>query len=108
MTKSSNTNVNSFRNDLVRSERRRYLEGKDKSYTWDEVKEMAHGKGRLPRTTLDQQIDLYLSLLNARQKRVVLALVKAFVSRQISYWERLYREQREAIEAISSVKKVNR
>jgi hypothetical protein len=108
MTKTSKTSADSLHKELVRRERRIYLEGRDKSHTWDEVKEMAHGKGRLPGMTVDQEIELYLPLLNAQQKRIVLALVKAFVSKQNSYRESLYKEQREGVKTISAVKKTNR
>ena len=93
MTKSGKTNADAICKKLVRTERQRYLEGRDKSHTWDEVKGMAHSKERLPGMTVDQEIELYLPLLNAQQKRIVLALVKAFVSKQNSYRESLYREQ---------------
>jgi len=108
MTKISQTNADALRKELVRMERRRYLEGKDKSNTWDEVKAMAHGKGRLPGVTVDQEIELYLPLLNDQEKQTLLALIKAFVSKQNSYRESLYREQRKATKTTPAVKKANR
>jgi hypothetical protein len=35
--------------------------------------------------------------LNARQKKVVLALVKAFASKQKKGWHQLYKEQKQVI-----------
>lgn len=107
MAKRSKTNADDFRKELVRKERRRYLEGRDKPHTWDEVKEMAHSKGRLPIMTVDQEIELYMPLLTAQQKRALLALVNAFVSNQTSNLKSLYKEQREAIKAVSAAKKNN-
>jgi hypothetical protein len=54
---------------------------------------------KTPKTNadVDQEIKLYLPLLNDQQKRIVLALVKAFVSKQNNYRESLFREQREAV-----------
>lgn len=107
MAKRSKANADVLRKEIVRSERRRYLEGGDKSHTWDGLKEMARDKERLPRRTLDQEIELYMPLLTAQQKRALLALVNALVSNQTSNWKSLYKEQREAIKAVSAAKKNN-
>ena len=97
MTKTSRTNADDLRKELVRSERRIYLEGKDKSYTWDEVKEMAHCKGRLPGMTVDQEVELYLPLLSDQQKWIVLALAKAFILQQNSPIGKAYIESKEKL-----------
>ena len=101
------TSSDALRKKLIREERRQYLEGRNKSLTWEEAKLLVHNKNKeqSKNKSLDKEIALLLPFLNARQKRVVLASVKAFVSKQNSCWERLYREQREAIKAISTVKK---
>ncbi len=107
MAKRSKTNADAYRKELGRNERQKYLDSEGKSYTWDEVKGMLNDKGRLPGMTVDQEIELYLYLLNDKQKQIVLALVKAFVSKQNSYLESLYRKQREAINTIPAVEKAN-
>ena len=79
MTKRPESTKNASRKKLIREERRKYLQGSGKSFNWEEVKQMAHNEGQTKSKAPDKEIALYLSLLNVRQKRVVLALVKAFV-----------------------------
>lgn len=66
---------------MVQKERQRYLEGKGKSKTWQEVKQMAFDINQSTNTKVDQEIALYLPLLNFRQKRLILSLVKELASK---------------------------
>ena len=53
-------------------------------------------KGQRKNKALDQEIALHFPFLNARQKRVVLALVEVFALKQTQVWQQLYHEQRQA------------
>jgi hypothetical protein len=79
MTKQPESKKDASRKKLIREERRKYVQGRGKSFTCEEVKQMAHNKGQTKIKALDQEFAFYLPLLNVRQKRVVLASVKAFV-----------------------------
>ena len=54
---------------------------------------------------LDLEFSRYLPLLNSRQKRVVLTLVKAYAAKQSNLWEKLYDEQQLAIKKTKARKK---
>lgn len=82
------TDKDVFRKKMVQKERQRYLEGKGKSKTWQEVKQMAFDENKSTITKVDQEIALYLPLLNFRQKRLVLSLVKELASKQDQFWHR--------------------
>ena len=82
MKKRQKTSSDALRKNLIREERRQYLEGRSKSFTWEEVKPMVHKKEQRKNKAPDQEIALHLPFLNTRQKRVVLALVKAFAFKQ--------------------------
>ena len=40
--------TNSFRRQLIRYEREKFMRGEGESYSWDEVKQMAVNKGNRP------------------------------------------------------------
>ena|ERR1700722_12106627 len=81
MAKIPKTDKDVPRKKMVQKERQRYLEGKGKSKTWREVKQMAFDKNQSANTKVDQEIAQYLPLLNFRQKRIVLLLVKELASK---------------------------
>jgi hypothetical protein len=86
MAKIPKTDKDVLRKKMVQKERQRYLEGKGKSKTWQEVKQMAFDKNQSTNTKVDQEIALYLPLLNFRQKRLVLSLVRELASKQDQFW----------------------
>jgi len=45
-----------------------YLEGRSKSFTWEEVKPMVHKKEQRKNKAPDQEIALHLPFLNTRHK----------------------------------------
>lgn len=48
--------------------------------------------------SIDQEINKYLSLLNARQKKTVLTVVKTFAEEQDDWWDEISQEQQQAID----------
>jgi hypothetical protein len=46
---------------------------------------------------IDQEIEKYLPCLSDRQKRAVLALVKAFTAGRQDWWDKVGKEQQKAI-----------
>jgi hypothetical protein len=97
MPKIPKTNEGTFRKKLIQEERRKYLEGKRKSKTWQEVKQLPLIERQRTNAKIDQEIALYLPLLNFRQNRVILSLLKALASKQDQFWQELYKEQRQAL-----------
>lgn len=47
---------------------------------------------------IDQEINQYLPHLNARQKQVVLSVVKTFAAEQQDWWDEIGEEQQKAID----------
>jgi hypothetical protein len=80
MAKIPNTDKGVVRKKLVPKERQRYQEVKGKSKSLQEANQMAFNKNQSTNTKVDQEIALYLPLLNFRQKWVVLLLTKEFAS----------------------------
>lgn len=97
MPKISKTNEDTFRKKLVEEERRKYLEGKGKSKSLQEVEQVALSNRQRKNAKFDQEIAIHLPLLNFRQKRVVLSLVKALAFKQARLWEQVYIEQRQTL-----------
>jgi hypothetical protein len=79
MAKTPKINADAYRKKQIKSERQNHLAGTRKSSTPQDVKQSAYSKGQKTTAKLDQEIAQYLLRLNLRQKRAVLALVKAFV-----------------------------
>jgi hypothetical protein len=92
MGKIPEINPDSFRKKLIQAERSKCLDGKGKSNTWREVKQMALNNRQRRNAKVDQEIALYLPFLNFREKRVLLSLVKVLVPKQDKYYRQLYRE----------------
>ena len=56
--------------------------------------------------SVDKEITKYLSLLNSRQKKTVLSVVKNFAAEQKDWWDEISKEQQVAIdESIAEMKK---
>jgi len=96
MAKIQKTKEDDFRKKLIKSARRKYLEGQGKSITWQEVKAMAVKDQRTTKK-VDQEIALYLPFLNIRQKQIILSLVKAIASKQDQFWRQIHKDQRRAL-----------
>ena len=48
--------------------------------------------------SVDEDINLYLKLLNPSQKKTVLSVVKTFAKDQKDWWDELTKEQQKAID----------
>lgn len=55
--------------------------------------------------TLDQDIKKRLALLNPRQKKTVLAVIKNFTDDQSDWWDKISEEQQKAID--ESIQQMN-
>ncbi len=49
-------------------------------------------------TSLDKEINHYLPLLNVKQKKTVLSVVKTFMDNQKDWWDEISEEQQIAID----------
>lgn len=102
MAKIPKIKADAYRKNLVQAERQKYLEGMGKSKTWREVKQLALNMRQRTNAKVDKDIALYLPLLNFRQKRVILSLVKALAYKQDQFWLQLHKEQKLAFKKNSA------
>ena len=49
-------------------------------------------------TSIDKELNHYLPLLNAKQKKTVLSVVKTFMEDKKDWWDEISEEQRQAID----------
>jgi len=49
-------------------------------------------------TSLDKEINHYLPLLNVKQKKTILSVVKTFMDDQKDWWDEISEEQQKAID----------
>ena len=49
-------------------------------------------------TSLDKEINHYLPLLNVKQKKTILSVVKTFMDNQKDWWDEISEEQQKAID----------
>jgi hypothetical protein len=57
---------------------------------------------------IEQEIEQYLARLNDRQKRAVLAVVKAFTAGQQDWWDKVGMEQQKGIDKSLAEKKAGK